>query len=699
MSSFQEVQMAYTMRQNSGYKKLVCQAAHILIKGVLVICLIMAKCEKCVIMERTILTFLEKNAAEHSDKPAYCELDGEAQLRATLSYGDLYKRVTDAAATISRELEPSGRVIIALPNGFDFIIALLGTMGAGGVAVPYAPPDLHRGVNYLENLQKLINNTEPAAIIVSEVFLNSAVRPARFLAGKNMKWLTPAFKSEAYSLKGGEIAMLQYTSGSTAEPKGAVVTHKALINSLEMVKSAFEFTEETRFLTWLPMHHNMGLIGNILENIYLGATCYLLPREVALKNPLLWAKALEIYNISCSGGPNFSLNLLAEALLKAPEDFSVNLTAWREGFCGSEAIDPELLRKFDALDARYHIDSRVLIPCYGLSEATLVVTVKQPKESFSGIKIIKGRKIISCGRPCVGVELKIKDDELLVKSTSLAAGYWQGPAFPEWLPTGDLAEISEGELYIYGRKKEIIIIGGRNYYAKDIELAVKEHFAPGVAEVVALPISDPVLGTELLGLLVAINAKEQAAQSFAEIRQYVYNKFGLNISKMLVIERALLPTTSNGKVKRDAALALLKNTAAPKFFVDKMSDFKELGRKPTFEEIAAFCALWIEQNGGEPVSEAGLTADLLSLGLDSLKLSLLLGALEEWLNKGISAWIFGECQTINKLAGKIYEQYDALPDRASARGNGKKIDLATAESYLSAIDKLTTEELERELKN
>ncbi len=656
-----------------------------------------AKLKKCMTMEATILSFLEKNSIERGLVPAYCELNEQAELQHTVTYGELYKKVTAAAYTIAATLPPCGRVIIALPDGTDFITALLGTMWAGGVAVPYAPPDLHRGVTYLENLQKLIDSTEPALIIVSETFLNSAVRPARFLAGKGLKWLVPAWKNGTLKQMTTEPAMLQYTSGSTSEPKGAIVTHKALVNSLEMVKKAFEFDENTRFLTWLPMHHNMGLIGNILENIYLGSTCYLFPREEVLKNPLALAKALEKYQISCSGGPNFALNLLAEALINAPKDFKVDLSKWREAFCGSETIDPDLLRKFDALKERYQVDSSVLIPCYGLSEATLVVTVKQPKGSFSRLETINGHRIVSCGRPCVGVELKTINDELFVKSTALAEGYWHGERFPEWLETGDLAQIVGGELFIYGRKKEIIIIGGKNYYARDIESAIKERFAPAVAEIVALPISDVVLGTEQLGLLVAINTQEYPAQQASEIRQFVYNKFALNIGKMLVVERALLPTTPNGKIKRDGALKLLKNAAAPKFFTDKMSNFSQLSKKPTTEEIAAFCSLWIEQNGGEIVGEKGFTADLTSLGLDSLKLALLLGALEEWLDKSISAWIFGECQTIKALATKLFRQYDNLPDRNVVHAGDKKIDLAAAESYLAAMDKLSTEELRAQL--
>ena len=535
-----------------------------------------------------IIDTLRALAHEHPDRRALTFLaDGETE-SATLSFADL-----DALArAIARELRARGlggqTVALFFPSGPEFVAAFVGCLYAGAIAVPLPPPRPNRrdarGEAVIEDCRP------PLAMMAANV-------AARFVSPPGLEVWTPDFaalEADERAATPHEIAFLQYTSGSTARPRGAIVTHDNLKYHAQMLGEAFGQTPQTTCVSWLPLFHDMGLIGSVLQGLAAGNHVVLMPPEAFLMKPLRWLRAIEKYGAHISGAPNFAFQLCArKAVPPAPDD--LDLSGWELAFCGAEPVRAATMREFADAFAPFGFRASALYPCYGLAEATLFVSgagkakgarigafEARELERGLGVAAVSGapdaRELVSCGRAWRESELRIVEPkthceleagaigEIWVRGPQVARGYWNNQAATRatfgaqiegdaanWLATGDLGFICEGELWVFGRLKDLIIIAGRNHACDDIEATVGgAHPAIRASAVAAFGIE-----TDDGEALAVVAEVERAALHDLDadavikaVRRDVAALHDVRAQSVTLIRPASLPRTSSGKVQR-----------------------------------------------------------------------------------------------------------------------------------------------------
>ncbi len=368
-------------------------------------------------------------------------------------------------------------------------------------------------------------------------------------------------------LRSADVAMIQYTSGSTSQPRGVVVSHDNLMQNQRMICESFGHNQETVVVGWLPLFHDMGLIGNVMQPIYLGATAVLMSPMTFLMRPKLWLIAISEYGGTTSGGPDFCYRHCVQKL--SAEDLSgIDLSSWRVAFNGSEPVRAQTMTQFAKTFARCGFRHEAFFPCYGLAEATLFVSGGHCSRAESGFA--------SCGHWRTGTNIRIVDPcthrrlpdtqvgEIWISSPCVAAGYWgenrsetfngyiaetgEGP----FLRTGDLGFVSDGQLYIAGRLKDSWIIAGANYYPEDIEYSIER----------AIPSIRPgricAFMTEETRIVVVCEVVDRRLQRHASlvlsgnIIEAVSREHSLRVADVVFLEPGGLPTTSSGKIRRGA---------------------------------------------------------------------------------------------------------------------------------------------------
>ncbi len=495
--------------------------------------------------------------------------DGEGE-SARLTYADLDRRARAVAARLQRELgadAAGARALLLLPPGLDFVVGFLGCLYAGAVAVPAHPPrpggDRKPGRRRPgeERLAALLADARPRAVLTVAAGtrrldgLDLPGGPTVRVAvdevpdGEGRGWRPPAEDPDA-------VAFLQYTSGSTATPRGVEVTHRNLAANQHAIERAFDQSEESVVVGWLPLYHDMGLVGTVLQPIWCGGSCVLLSPAAFLQRPRRWLEAIDRYRATTSGGPDFGYAL---AIRKIPpeERDGLDLSSWRVAFDGAEPVRAATLEAFAEAFAPAGFRREAFLPCYGLAEATLFVSGAPPAEAprvleVSAAGLERGRPLsadgepvplVSCGRPGAGVEVAVVDPEtrarrppatvgeIWVAGPSVAQGYFGRPEETattfgariagapggeerRWLRTGDLGFLGPGgELFVTGRRKDLIIVRGRNLYPHDLErTAEAAHPAvrPGGAAAFALDPPLGRLGEERLALAVEIDRRREA---------------------------------------------------------------------------------------------------------------------------------------------------------------------------------------------
>jgi acyl-CoA synthetase (AMP-forming)/AMP-acid ligase II len=385
----------------------------------------------------------------------------------------------------------------------DFIAAFFGCLYAGVVAVPAYPPGSNRG---LARLIPVVKDAQPVVMLT-----NSSVGH-RFNRGPvqdlNVPWMniddidrSLADQWQDPFVTGDSLAFLQYTSGSTASPKGVMISHQNVLHNESLIQAAFNQTEKSIVVGWLPFYHDMGLIGNILQPIYSGSRCVLMPPQAFLQKPLRWLKCISSYGATTSGGPNFAYQLCVDKITSA-EQQGLALDTWKVAFNGAEPVRYETLRRFAEAFEPFGFRASSFYPCYGLAEATLLVASRDPSHDV----FVSEKALVSSGVAVEPESVVLVDPktfkqaaahetgEIWLKSASVAQGYWNRLRQTEetfraylssgsgpFLRTGDLGFLDNGNLFITGRLKDLIIIRGRNFYPQDIEAAVeRSHPALGI---------------------------------------------------------------------------------------------------------------------------------------------------------------------------------------------------------------------------
>jgi acyl-CoA synthetase (AMP-forming)/AMP-acid ligase II len=547
----------------------------------------------------SLLSALRRSALERPGEPAFLFLaDGEEE---TVRWS--FRELDDRARAIAVLLQPLGagsRVLLLFPPGLDFLAGFLGCLYAGCVAVPAYPPQSGRG---LPRLARMLADARPGAILTTAAFqprLRAFALEMPALgaipcwaadevdAGLAAGWRPP-------DLSADDLALLQYTSGSTSLPKGVMVSHGNLLANEEMIRRAFDQSRESVVVSWLPPYHDMGLIGGLLQPLYLGARCVLMPPVAFLQRPLRWLRAIARHRGTTSGGPNFAYELCLRRIGEA-ERAELDLSSWKVAFNGAEPVRAETLERFIDRFGPYGLRPDTITPCYGLAEATLYVTGRKPGEGWRSVSIARdalgrtgsarsatpdqsARSLVGCGSPAPQTRVLIVDPatreprrdgrvgEVWVASPSVADGYWRREAETAetfqartatgdgpYLRTGDLGFLRDGELFLTGRRKDLIVVNGQNYYPADIE-AVCEAAVPEIRANcgAAFAVESQHGAAEELVVVYEVDAgldKEACASVIDAIRRCVSAEFGLPPRNVVLVAPRTVPKTSSGKVQR-----------------------------------------------------------------------------------------------------------------------------------------------------
>lgn len=496
-----------------------------------------------------------------------------------VDYADLLLRAGGIAAAL--DVAPGDRVLLLHPPGIGYIAAFFGCLFAGAVPVPAYPPRNNRN---LERLQAIVSDAGASVAIATDALV-TRVGDAPELAG--LRWVTTDStpRAEPGGTPATGLAFLQYTSGSTGNPKGVMVTHDNLLANTRAIAHAFGLTTESRGVIWLPPFHDMGLIGGILSPLAVGFPCTLMAPTTFLVAPSRWLETMSDERGTVSGGPDFAWALAAR---RTPEEVRarLDLSAWSAAFTGAEPVRPGTLDRFEAAFGPAGFRSAAWLPCYGLAEATLLVSAAPvltgarrrtlSTEALARFVVEPGETaFVSSGPPGLDTDVRVVDaegqpvpdgvvGEIEVRGPGIAAGYWGMPeasaeAFgteDRRLRTGDLGFIADGEVWITGRKKDLIVLRGRNLYPQDVE-AVAEAAHPDLR-----PNGSAAFGVEVGGeekLVLAMEVEARRSPDPVEVREKVsaavLDANEAAVHEVLLLPAGTLPRTSSGKVRRSTTRA------------------------------------------------------------------------------------------------------------------------------------------------
>jgi acyl-CoA synthetase (AMP-forming)/AMP-acid ligase II/acyl carrier protein len=550
----------------------------------------------------TIVDVLKWRGQNEANRCAYSFLNrGKIE---NITYGELDLLARRLAGRLLEQGLHGERAILSLPTGESFLAGLFGCMYAGTTAVPVFPP---RGPADARRLVGIIRDSRAKAVLTLHENLSAlAALNLASLGATNLFCmavddpLRTAHAVHALSPhRSGAPALLQYTSGSTGKPRGVINTHANLMANLEAMRRAFgNDPQKSRVVSWLPTYHDMGLIGGILECLYVGMPALLLSPVTFLKRPLSWLEAIRDYRATTSGGPNFAFDLCVRRT--TPEQrAALDLSTWEVAFCGAEPIRHESLEAFAEAFGPSGFRRDAFFPCYGLAESTLMVT-GVPK--LSGSRVVwfdaeglmrdeavpgNGRDVpctglVSCGTPVEGATVTIVDPktlrakapgevgEIWVTGPSVASGYWDHPEDTQevfrakrvgesrpHLRTGDLGFVRDGELFVTGRCKDLVIVRGANHYPHDIEASVQA-CSPELRSGRGVAFSISAEGGEELVIVQEVERGPSERQKFSEesqtllgaIVEAVSLRHGMRPYAIVLVARGTIPVTSSGKLQR-----------------------------------------------------------------------------------------------------------------------------------------------------
>lgn len=646
---------------------------------------------------RSIAELLRRRAAERPDQRAFVFLPEAGERGSTgeiaWTYAELDRRASAIAAALSRQAAVGDRAVLVFPPGLDFVAAFFGCLYAGVLPAPATYPKPRRP---LARLDAIVADCTPRVALTTSDTLGMLQLDNQAPAVRDMAWVavdqcegadfTPVDRSPA------DPAFLQYTSGSTSQPRGVIVTHGNLLHNLELIRDGFGLKEAAvegpvpTTVFWLPAYHDMGLIGGILTPLFIGGTSYLLAPATFLQRPIAWLETISRTGATISGAPNFAYELCTRKT--TPEQRAgLNLSRWTTAFCGAEPIDAQTLTTFADEFAPAGFQGKAFYPCYGLAEATLMVSGgKGPSDlqmihadpSRLAANILAdadssadARTLVSCGRPLGNQDVRVVDPqtfavckdgvigEIWIRGESVAAGYWNRPE-EDWqtfggrlvdgcgpyLRTGDLGAFRDGELFVTGRAKDLIIIRGRNLYPQDVERTAQQaHEA--VDQGAAFSIVKG--GQEHLVIAHQIHREHRRgdmAPVIRAIRAAVVEEHEVDPHAIVLLRPGALPRTSSGKVQRSHCRELfeagrldeLASSVRSAEMFCAASNGREAGstadgavprpkfldRLPSYSpellsaEIQRWMLDWLAERVEVPADELTPTAPLTELGMDSL---------------------------------------------------------------------------------
>lgn len=563
---------------------------------------------------KTLVDLLQNRAIQNPEKIGYSFLiDGETDT-ISLTYQQLEKRSQAIAAYLQSVCPPGEVALLLYQPGLEYITAFFGCLYAGIIAVPAYPPRPNRS---LERIQTIIRDSQAKIALTTKSIISSLERRASETPElDSLGWLATDHIPDNFAEKWQEpkinkntLAFLQYTSGSTATPKGVMITHRNLLHNSALIHKCFGHSAKSKGVIWLPPYHDMGLIGGILQPLYGGFPVMLMSPLMFLQSPVRWLQAISRYQGTTSGGPNFAYDLCVRKI-KPEQIQTLDLSSWEVAFNGAEPISAEVLERFTNTFAVCGFRREAFYPCYGMAEATLIISggnkLSPPVETTIATSALEQNQIVlvsqtegtktlvGCGQTLPDQQIKIVHPEKLtlcaegevgeiwVSGPSIAQGYWHKPeetnqTFENYLAeaprqkpfmrTGDLGFLKGGELFVTGRLKDVIIINGRNHYPQDIEWTVEQSH-PIIRPGCIAGFSVEVAGEERLVVVaeiernfrghIRLNGKSGTENSdnsqnlIKSIQGSVSRNHDLQIYQILLLKPGAIPKTSSGKVQRYA---------------------------------------------------------------------------------------------------------------------------------------------------
>jgi 8-amino-7-oxononanoate synthase/acyl carrier protein len=693
----------------------------------------------------TIVDLLRQRAAYRPHDRAFTFLvDGENE-ELNITYAELDRKARTVGAWLMDRGMVGKRVLLLYPSGLDFIAAFMGCLYGGAIAVPAYPPRKNRSV---ERIEAIAADADASVALTTRDVLDRfdglrATAPSL----ENLVWkvdseLEPewAGRWERPDIDGDTLAFLQYTSGSTGTPKGVMLSHENLLHNSLRIMQAFEITRSQSGVFWLPSFHDMGLIGGILVPLYGGKFNVLMSPVAFLQKPLRWLQAIAKYRATISGGPNFAYELCVRKT--TPEQrAALDLSSWSLAFNGAEPVRAETIDAFCEAFAPSGFRRQAFYPCYGLAESTLMVTGGMKFEapvirSFDAASIetgaavprpanaTGGRRLVGSGRELDGQDVLIVDPqtcealppgrvgEIWVSGPSVAQGYWNRPeasqetfgamlSQPEpappakgvakWRPnagpylrTGDLGFFDEGELFVTGRLKDLIIIRGRNHYPQDIEHAVEEA-SPLVRAGSVAAFAVVVDGRERVVVVAEVergrrDAAEVAA-AFDAIRKRLATEHEVAVEAIVLVRPNSIPKTSSGKIQRHACKrqflenaldvveqhvgwlapatpAVAAGSDAPRLARQRPVGEASRAHRPDRElprEIVETVFEHVRRIAKERAGSLTLETNIVELGLDSLERMEIVASLEEAFGARFPEQVLPQIETCREVTEAIID--------------------------------------------
>ncbi|XP_023751472.1 uncharacterized protein LOC111899831 [Lactuca sativa] len=643
------------------------------------------------------------------DKTLYTWINDEGEEAYKRTYGELHANASCIAHKLLTSQKPvmcpGDRVLLLHVPGLDFVDAFFGCLRARLIPVPVLPPDpLQRGGQALLKLENIAKSSDAKAIL-STVLYHGAVRAGSvknlisLKGGKsaakwpNLPWIhTDSLVKNAKSVdfedfkisepKGEDLCFLQFTSGSTGDAKGVMITHGGLIHNVKLMRNIYKSTSRTVLVSWLPQYHDMGLIGGLFTSLVSGGNAILLSPMTFIKKPLLWLQTMSKYQGTHSAGPNFAFELVVRRLEGMKDKvMDYDLSSMKFLMIAAEPVRQKTLMSFVQLTAPFGLSQQVLAPGYGLAENCVFVCCAYGEK--------KPILVDWQGRVCCGyvgqsdedVDIKIvnpetglehepgKEGEIWISSPSAGVGYWGKEDLSEktfrnllggkkYTKTGDLGRIIDGNLFITGRIKDLIIVGGRNIYSADIEKTVEsasELLRPGCCAVIGVPeetlstkgISVPD-SSDQVGLVVIAEVRDGKPVSKEVVQQIqirVAEEHGVAIASVKLIKPRTISKTTSGKIKRfeclkqfaDGTLNLVpepivtkkrlmrsyttgtcREGNTPRPLLDTNRPLSAPAGGPSHKEIEEFLIGVVSEQTGISANKISTTEGLTSYGIDSI---------------------------------------------------------------------------------
>lgn len=640
---------------------------------------------------------IEKHAQTYGDQKRLTFLDDIGIESASFSFQELHEissRVGMKLVSLGQRGKP---IVIVCSSNKEFVIAFFACLYSGAIAVPACPPGRKKNETW-HRLKAIVENTK-TELVITDQFNTYSLSTVRQLGEEHTfniasinQLLEKAGQQNFVPPEGESAAFIQYSSGTTGNPKGIVISHDNLLTNLQTIKAAFGLTSDTRLFGWLPLFHDMGLVGNLLAMAYVGGTSFLMKAGSFIQKPYRWLEGMTHYRADTSGGPNFAYDLCYE---KIREDSLVNLdlSEWKTAFNGAEVIHASSIDRFSKRFAVCGFKREAFLPCYGMAEATLLVSGAHLSEIPQGSESIKtgscATKIFTSGPVCSDFDLKVVNSrtkepvvegetgEIWISGPSVAKRYWcehsmatdalsstlEGDPTKCYFRTGDIGTVVNEQLFVTGRAKELIIIRGKNFYPVDIEAIVAAlHPSFAISGTAAFQLSND---GQQLGIVQEVQRswikrldfRELENSCDAAIREY----FAVVPSSVSFVLEGRLPRTTSGKIKRKETARLLLagglNTLnlSPQIS-NKSGSSKFADITKTVKSISTWIAESITTELGLPRGYVSTHMPLSQIGLDSVFAARLTGELSEIFDLPLDASLFFEVETIEEAAEEVLDR-------------------------------------------